>query len=124
MNAEDPETPGFPQILPDEEIKPRGEDDVAAAPAVADKQPTDKELVDAALETLKGVFPRIHQRLVPIWGTAAGEAYLDSLIVDERGNRQGFPADVMRGLLVLQRVHFERFGTFKREDPWEAGLEK
>jgi hypothetical protein len=124
MNAEDPELPGFPPILPVEEIKPRGEDSVAAPARTGDKQPTDKELVVAALQDLKAQFPRIHQKLVPLWGSADGEAYLDSLIVDDRGNRQGFPADILRGLLVLQRVHFERFGTFKRVDPWETGLEK
>ena len=124
MNAEQPDTPGFPPLLPAEEIKPRGVDSDRAVPPTGDKQPTDQELVEAALETLRAEFPRIHQKLVPLWGSAAGEAYLDSLIVDDRGNRQGFPPDVMRGLLVLQRVHFERFGTFKRVDPWETGLEK
>lgn len=123
MNAEEPVTPGFPSLLPDEEIEALAKmRDRAVAPV--DRQPTDKEMVEAALETLKAGFPRIHQKLVPLWGSAAGEAYLDSLIVDDRGNRQGFPPDVMRGLLVLQRVHFEQFGTFKRVDPWDTGLEK
>lgn len=123
MNAEQPETPGFPPLPGDEEIEARaGERDRTTPPA--DRQPTDKELVNAALETLKAEFPRIHQQLVPLWGTPAGETYLDSLIVDDRGNRQGFPADVMRGLLVLQRVHFEQFGTFKRVDPWDTGHQK
>jgi hypothetical protein len=123
MNAEQPETPGFPPIMSDEEIGGRvSERDRATPPA--DRQPTDKQLVSEALEILKAQFPRIHQKLVPLWGSEAGEAYLDSLIVDERGNRQGFPPDVMRGLLVLQRVHFEQFGTFKRVDPWDTGLQK
>jgi len=118
-NAEQPETPGFPPAFEDEPDAHLTQRDRVIPPL--ERQPTDKELVDSAIAALKEGFPRIHQKLVPLWGSAQGEAYLDSLIVDERGNRQGFPPDVMRSLLVLQRVHFERFGTFKRVDPWETG---
>lgn len=115
-NAEQPETPGFPDEESDTPVTPSER----VIPPL-ERQPTDRELVDSAIATLKEGFPRIHQKLIPLWGSAQGEAYLDSLIVDERGNRQGFPAEVMRSLLVLQRVHFELFGTFKRADPWETG---
>lgn len=118
-NAGQSETPGFPSASDEERDTHVAQSDRVIPPL--EKQPTDKELVDAAIATLKAEFPRIHQKLIPLWGSAQGEAYLDSLIVDERGNRQGFPPDVMRSLLVLQRVHFELFGTFKRVDPWDTG---
>ncbi len=121
MNAQQPETPGFPPLMSNEEIDTHVTQRDRMVPPVQ-KQPTDKELAEAAIATLKAEFPRIHQRLLPLWGTGEGEAYLDSLIVDERGNRQGFPPGVMRSLLVLQRVHFDVFGTFKRVDPWDIGL--
>jgi hypothetical protein len=123
MNAELPGTPGFPPLLSDEELEANvaERDDTNTS---LQKQPTDKELADAAIATLKAEFPRIHKNLLPLWGTAQGEAYLDGLIVDERGDRQGFPPDVLRSLLVLQRVHFELFGTFKRVDPWDTGFNK
>lgn len=118
MIAEEPE---FPQIMSDAEI-----DAQVAVNEVVDRkmqrQPTDKELADEAVALLKTQFPRIHQNLVALWGTGQGEAYLDGLILDDRGNRQGFPPDVLRALLVLQRVHFQNFGTFKRVDPWDVGL--
>ncbi|MGH8864974.1 MAG: hypothetical protein ACREVZ_10095, partial [Burkholderiales bacterium] len=66
-------------------------------------------------------FPRIHQTLLALWGTGPGETYLDGLIMDDRGNRQGFPPDVLRALLVLQRVHFQTFGTFQKINPWDFG---
>jgi hypothetical protein len=118
MIAEEPE---FPQIMSDAEI----DANVPVSEVVNQKNqrhPTDKELADEAVALLKTLFPRIHQNLVTLWGTGPGEAYLDGLIMDDRGNRQGFPPDVLRGLLVLQRVHFQTFGTFKKIDPWDVGL--
>ena len=118
MIAEEPE---FPQIMSDAEIDAR-----VPVSEVVDKKdqrrPTDKELADEAVAMLKTLFPHVHQNLVALWGTGPGEAYLDGLIMDDRGNRQGFPLDVLHALLVLQRVHFQTFGTFKKIDPWDIGL--
>ena len=123
MMAEQPETPDLPQIMTEEEI-----DAQIREAEVVDRQyqppPSDKQLSGEALELLKTLFPRIHQNLLALWGTGQGEAYVDGLIVDERGNRKGFPPDVLRGLLVLQRIHFEKFGTFKKVDPWDIGPPK
>lgn len=112
----------FPQILSDTEIDANVPVSDIIANQKVQRQPTDKELTDEAVALLKTLFPRIHQNLVTLWGTGPGEDYLDGLIMDERGNRQGFPPDVLRALLVLQRVHFQRFGTFKKIDPWDVGL--
>jgi hypothetical protein len=123
MIAEQPETPELPQIMSDEEIEasiPKDDDMIRSY----QRPPTDKQLAEDAIATMKTLFPRIHQQLVALWGTLQGEAYLDGLIVDERGNRQGFPADALRALLVLQRVHFQQFGTFRRVDPWDVGSRK
>ena len=118
MIAEEPE---FPQIMSDAEIDAK----VPVSETVNQKyqrQPTDKELTAEAVAMLKARFPRIHQTLLALWGTGPGEAYLDGLIMDERGNRQGFPPDVLRAILVLQRLHFQTFGTFKKIDPWDVSL--
>lgn len=123
MIAEQRETLDLPQIMSEEEIDAQVRDS-----EVVDRQhqppPTDKQLADEAVAMMKTLFPRIHQNLLALWGTGQGEAYLDGLIVDERGNRQGFPPDVLRGLLVLQRIHFQKFGTFKKVDPWDVGSPK
>ena len=123
MIAEQPETPELPQILSDEEIEAKIPADDVVDPSVQ-RPPTDEQLAEEAIETMKTQFPHIHQQLLALRGTPQGEAYLHSLIVDDRGNRQGFPPDVLRALLVLQRVHFEQFGTFKRVDPWDVGSPK
>jgi len=118
MSAEEPE---LPNIMSDAEI-----DALVPLEVVVDRnnrpQPTDKELVQEAVAMLKTLFPRVHKNLVALWGTGPAEAYLDGLIVDNRGDRHGFPPDVLRALLVLQRVHFQTFGTFKKVDPWDVGL--
>jgi hypothetical protein len=123
MIAEQRDPPDLPQIMSEEEI-----DALVRDTEVVDRQyqppPSDKQLADEALEMLKALFPRIHQNLLALWGTGEGEAYVDGLIVDERGNRKGFPPDVLRGLLVLQRIHFQKFGTFRKVDPWDVGSPK
>ena len=85
------------------------------------KQPeqTQKQRFDEASAVMKMKYPRIHQNIVTLWGTAQGETFLDGLIMDDRGGRQGFPREAMAALLVLQRVHFQQFGTFKSVDAWD-----
>jgi hypothetical protein len=51
-------------------------------------------------------FPRIANGVAELWPRVARcEAYLDSLIVDERGGRKGFPIDVAMEL-TRQRGHY------------------
>ena len=52
-----------------------------------------------------GGFDRIAIRLRLSWGTAEGEAYLRTLIVDERGNRLGFPPEVFAAIIKLANNH-------------------
>jgi hypothetical protein len=118
MIADEPE---LPKIMSAAEIDANVPVDEVADPKVQ-RLPSDKELAKEAVAVLKTMFPRLHQNLVALWGTGPGETYLDGLIMDDRGNRKGFPPDVLRALLVLQRVHFQTFGTFKRVDPWDVAL--
>jgi hypothetical protein len=51
-------------------------------------------------------FPRIANQLAAVWSeTPSVRSYLDSLLVDDRGHRQGFPQDVLRELLSLRLYH-------------------
>jgi hypothetical protein len=51
------------------------------------KGPARRLAVRAAIED----HPRIAQRIEQLWGTSECEQYLNTLIIDNRGNRQGFP---------------------------------
>ncbi len=50
-------------------------------------------------------FPRILARIVDLWGTSACDNYLQSLMVSDRTDRQGFPADVATEIFRLSMAH-------------------
>ena len=64
------------------------------------KGPAQKLEVRSALED----YPRICARVQQLWGTAECEGYLNTLVIDTRGNRQGFPPPMMEELLYLGRL--------------------
>lgn len=49
-------------------------------------------------------YPRICERILQLWGRPECEGYLNSLIIDTRGNRKGFPPGVVEELLYLGRL--------------------
>lgn len=51
-------------------------------------------------------FPRVTNRIAELWKWPMQcERYLEGLIIDERGNRKGFPPDVTIELTTL-KIHF------------------
>jgi hypothetical protein len=52
-------------------------------------------------------YPRVTLELVERWGKPSLEGFLDNLILDSRGNRQGFAPEAMEELLLLYSVHRE-----------------
>ncbi len=64
------------------------------------KGPAQKVEVRCALED----YPRICNRVQQLWGSTDCEAYLNTLVIDTRGNRQGFPPPMMEELLYLGRL--------------------
>jgi ankyrin repeat protein len=66
--------------------------------------------------SLEARFKRIFDRIAELWGTPMLENYLEDLLIDKRGGRQGFPADVMRDIFYLHGLH-ERLMRSKRTEP-------
>jgi hypothetical protein len=64
------------------------------------KGPAQRLDVRAAIES----HPRICTRIQQLWGSPECEGYINDLVIDTRGNRQGFPPDVMEELLYLGRL--------------------
>lgn len=70
-------------------------------------------------------FPHILARIADLWGSAALDAYLDSLMLDDRDGRQGFPPDVATEIFRLISTHAalgltrekNGFGWSDAEDP-------
>lgn len=55
--------------------------------------------------TIERRFPHILARITDLWGTSALDTYLDSLMLDDRGGRQGFPPEVATEIFHLISVH-------------------
>ena len=78
--------------------------------------PENKIPADIADEILLLIetFPRIGNRIVLLWGTVDLQNYLNTLIVDERGGREGFPHPVAEAIL---RIHGEHYKTVSENEP-------
>jgi len=63
-------------------------------------------------------FPRIANLLAAMWPDPNSfRRYMDDLLVDKRGNRQGFPLDVLKELFELRAYYEEQYPDMSR--PWE-----
>ena len=75
-------------------------------------------------QALEGRYSRVFNKIMAMWGTQALEEHFSDLIVDKRGGRQGFPADVAADIILLSRLHtrlLETAGMAKSHtpgDPW------
>lgn len=80
-------------------IRGRDEDRLGpAAIALLESLPPHLRLV-----TLRGQYPRLLNRVAGAWQDSASfEETIDSLIIDRRGGRQGFPFDVLLELTELR----------------------
>jgi len=65
------------------------------------------------------MFPRIANLIAAMWqDTNSSRRYMDDLLVDRRGNRQGFPVDVLRELFAL-RAYYDEIRPDK-SGPWKV----
>lgn len=62
----------------------------------------DRSLYPARLEQQ---FPRILDRIVGMWGTSDLDYYLESLMISDRTDRQGFPHDIAMEIFRLSVAH-------------------
>lgn len=110
----------FPEILSTDELDARIPQSDVVQEAARDAQAADRERAQIAAERLQAAFPRILEQIGAQWGTAACEDYLDKLIFDDRGDRAGFPPPILEAILILQRIHFKQFGSFRPAHPWDV----
>jgi ankyrin repeat protein len=90
-------------------------------PVLAEYFEKKPDLYPAALEAK---YSRVFNKIIGMWGTQELEEHFNDLIVDKRGGRKGFPADVAADIILLSRLH-ERLlmsAGMKHEqtsgDPW------
>jgi uncharacterized protein len=63
-------------------------------------------------------YPHILERIEQLWGTSQIDHYLQELLLDTRGNRQGFAPEVMSDLMFLHGLHVEAKEVGSTEDVW------
>ena len=69
-------------------------------------------------------YPRIAERISILWGTVGMERYFKEILFDERGDREGFPPDVMAELFALYNYHEStKPSRSKLESAWHDGAE-
>lgn len=61
---------------------------------------------------LERKFPRIVQQLCRHWRNGDIDEYLDGLLIDNRGDRMGFPADVLEELIFLASIRWHLSHAF------------
>lgn len=62
--------------------------------------------IDAKITQLAVKYPRVANRLAENWSRPdITKPYLASLLIDDRGGREGFPADVVAELLRLSHYY-------------------
>ena len=72
---------------------------------------TKREKLELAKASLKVQFPRIFKQIAMLWGSKECSKFFQELITMEEGkeHRQGFPPDILEGLLMLSMFHDEKF---------------
>ena len=54
-------------------------------------------------------FARIADKILLMWGSPELQQYLDGLILDDRGGRQGFPPQIAAALVRIHGEHGKLF---------------
>jgi len=65
-------------------------------------------------------YPHILERIAQLWGTSQIDDYLQDLLLDSRGSREGFAPEVMSDLMYLQGLHIEGKERGPAGDVWGA----
>lgn len=63
------------------------------------------EHTDKYPKALEEKFPHVFLKMIELWGTPQMRPYLDELIMSNRPNRMGFPADVVSEIWAINRVY-------------------
>ncbi len=82
--------------------------DMLEFPELDLSEPPPKEVEKLQVRSSIEDMPRICEAVLTLWGSDLFEKFVNGLVIDERGNRQGFSQEVMEELLMLGRVAHAR----------------
>lgn len=70
---------------------------------------------------LEAKFARIVEKIAQLWDKPEITGYFSELLIDDRGNRQGFPPDIAREIFLLSIAHDEiRNKQREQTDVWDG----
>ncbi|MDP1898530.1 MAG: hypothetical protein Q8K43_11665 [Sulfurimicrobium sp.] len=55
-------------------------------------------------------FPRIVEKITMLWGHEGVTAFLSHLLIDDRGDRQGFTGEIMAEIMFLNNLYEDMVG--------------
>ena len=67
--------------------------------------PTLPSHVAPDLQAIQQHYPKIGDKISLMWGSAGLQNYLNKIIIDERGGREGFPMHVLSALIRIYEHH-------------------
>ena len=73
----------------------------------------DALILNTNLLIIYALFPRIGCAIELYWGEKEFSKYITSLLVDTTNARQGFPAQVLSSIIILQDLHDRLFPQLK-----------
>jgi len=100
----------FPALFDDDELERARAEQLARE--YARREPYQPFLVVAQH------YPRIARAIEQLWGAPEMDRFFDRLLIDERGNRAGFPPEVVQALLLLSSRHQQAFRYHTPADVW------
>ncbi|MCU0840366.1 MAG: hypothetical protein MUC79_01435 [Thiobacillaceae bacterium] len=69
------------------------------------------------VSSIEARYPHVAAKAVAFWGTEQFLPYVNELLTDDRGNRQGFPFETLQELHFLKELHLEAYPHFQQS--WE-----
>lgn len=70
--------------------------------------------------SLENKYPRVFGKLISLWDAPEINAYFMELMVDQRGDRAGFPPDVAAEIVHLSLIHAAHHHNTQTQDVWEV----
>lgn len=80
-------------------------------------------VIEPDVSVIKEHYPIISNKISALWGTIQLHKFLNQVIIDDRGNRQGFPQPVISALLRVYQYHTRLVpNALTPDDTWDHAM--
>lgn len=72
---------------------------------------------------IQELYPNISNKIAALWGSVQLHKFLNQMIIDDRGNRQGFPQPIISALMRVFQYHTRVVPhALPQDDTWDHVL--